>query len=134
MTIHYLNHPAITDDAAELDRLALERCTEPRLLTDHPGHATLREFWQAQPRPAAAAKTGGSDILGNHHRAVLIRAEKRNVHYNALSTEVWRLYAEGGKSWAVACKEVGIAEGTARRRCTLMGLKMVESVDTVERG
>ena len=134
MTIHHLHHPLITDDAAELDRIALDRCSEPRNLTGHPGHAALRAFWQSQPKPdGPAARNAGADIIGNHMRSVAARAEQLNAHYNGLAREAWRLHTDGGLSWAVACQLVGIAEGTARKRAKRLEL-VVELTDIVERG
>ena len=134
MTIHHLHHPLITDDAAELDRIALDRCSEPRNLTGHPGHAALRDFWQSQPKPdGPAARNAGADIIGNHMRSVAARAEQLNAHYDGLAREAWRLHTDGGLSWAVACQLVGIAEGTARKRAKRLEL-VVELTDIVERG
>lgn len=134
MTIHHLHHPLITDDAAELDRIALDRCSEPRNLTGHPGHAALRDFWQAQPKPdGPAARNAGADIIGNHMKSVAARAEQLNAHYDGLAREAWRLHTDGGLSWAVACQLVGIAEGTARKRARRLEL-VVELTNTVERG
>lgn len=135
MTIHHLHHPLITDDAAELDRIALDRCSEPRNLTGHPGHAALRDFWQSQPRPdGPAARNAGADIIGNHMKSVAARAEQLNAHYDGLAIEAWRLYTDGGRTFPQACREAGIAEGTARKRATRLGLRVVELADTVERG
>ena len=87
---------------------------------EHPGHDKLREHWQAHNHaPAAHVQP---DIIANVRRAGVRRNRAQDEHYNGLVLLAWQLVKRDGLPIAAACSEVGISEGTYRKRARRLEL------------
>ena len=81
----------------------------------HPGAAALRNHWQAHQHDAPAVKPE-RDVVANNRRAGDRYRKAQDEHYNSLVLLAWQMVQRDGLTIADACAEVGIAQGTYRKR------------------
>ena len=82
---------------------------------DHPGAVALRNHWQAHQHDAPAVKPE-RDVVANNRRAGDRYRKAQDKEFNDKTLAAWQLIQIDGLTIAAACHEVGLSEGTYRKR------------------
>ena len=88
----------------------------------HPGAVALRNHWQAHREDAPAVKAA-PDVVANVRRASVRHNRAQDEYYNGLVLLAWQMVQRDGLTIADACAEVGIAQGTYRKRVRRLELE-----------
>ena len=113
MATFHFHFPTPPDDAREFG--------DPVDVLGSPGHDKLRAHWQAHRDDTPAVKPE-RDVVVNVRRAGVRRNRIQDDHYNGLVLLAWQMVQRDGLSIAAACAEVGIAQGTYRKRARRLEL------------